>query len=745
MKNIITKRPLRTVAVLTVFAMLMVSCGGADEPVDTSRSTTTAVAATVATTAPQPDAPTTTAVADSADPAEPPAPVAPVTRGPGGEDAVASSVIGLSAEEVGSVRSGGYTAALLWHTAGAFTDAVSQGARDAFANLGIEVIAETNASFDATQQANDVETVLALDPDVIVSLVIDPVSGAEAFRPAVDAGVQLVFLSNVPEGYVQGQDYVGTVTDDLAAMGVTAANLLADALGGEGKVGFIFHDAPYYVTNQRDQAFKDWLGAAYPGIEIVVEQGLADPAAAEEITAAMLTRNPDLDGLYVPWSAGPADGALAALRAAGANDVALVTLDLDTNVSLDMVEGGNVVGIAADEAYELGRTMAVEGAYGLLGKQAPPFVVVPAIAVTSANIIDGYRQSLAASPPQQVLDALGVPAPVAPVTRGPGGEDAVASSVIGLSAEEVGSVRSGGYTAALLWHTAGAFTDAVSQGARDAFANLGIEVIAETNASFDATQQANDVETVLALDPDVIVSLVIDPVSGAEAFRPAVDAGVQLVFLSNVPEGYVQGQDYVGTVTDDLAAMGVTAANLLADALGGEGKVGFIFHDAPYYVTNQRDQAFKDWLGAAYPGIEIVVEQGLADPAAAEEITAAMLTRNPDLDGLYVPWSAGPADGALAALRAAGANDVALVTLDLDTNVSLDMVEGGNVVGIAADEAYELGRTMAVEGAYGLLGKQAPPFVVVPAIAVTSANIIDGYRQSLAASPPQQVLDALGG
>ena len=305
-------------------------------------------------------------------------------------------------------------------------------------------------------------------------------------------------------------------------------------------------------------------------------------------------------------------------------------------------------------------------------------------------------------------------------------------------------MQSGGYTAALLWHTSGAFTDAVSQGAHDAFAELGIEVVAETNADFDAAQQANDVETVMALDPDIIISLAIGPDSGAEAFRPAVDAGVQLVFLSNVPQGYVHGQDYVGIVTDDLAAMGITAADLLADALGGQGQVGYIFHDAAYYVTNQRDQAFKAWIEINYPGIEIVAEQGLADPAAAEEIASAMLTRNPDLDGIYAPWSAGPADGVLAALRAAGASDVAVVTMDLDTNVSLDMVEGGNVVGIAADEAYNLGRTMAIEGAYGLLGKPAPAFAVVPAIGVTADNIIDGYRQSLAADPPQEVLDAIG-
>ena len=191
--------------------------------------------------------------------------------------------------------------------------------------------------------------------------------------------------------------------------------------------------------------------------------------------------------------------------------------------------------------------------------------------------------------------------------------------------------------------------------------------------------------------------------------------------------------------------MGIAAANLLGNALGGEGEIGFIFHDAPFYVTNQRDQAFKAWIEINFPGIQIVAEQGLADPATAEDIASTMLTRNPGLDGIYAPWSAGPADGVLAALRAVGASDVAVVTMDLDTNVSLDLVEGGNIVGIAADEAYEIGRTMATEGAYGLLGKEAPPFVVVPAIEVTADNIVDAYRVSLAADPPQQVLDALGG
>ena len=407
MKPLKRSRWLAFSALLAVFVLVAAACGNDD---DSSQSEATAAPATAApTAAADPPDESTPEPTPEATPEEEDMPemAAPVTQGPNGEPASPSGEISLTADELSQIQEGGYTAALLWHISGAFTNAVSQGARDAFAEMGIEVVVETEAGFDAVQQANDVETAMALNPDIILSLTIDPVSAAEGFRPAVDAGVQLVFLSTTPEGYAQGEEFVGVVTDDLAAMGIAAANLLGNALGGEGEIGFIFHDAPFYVTNQRDQAFKSWIEINFPDIQIVAEQGLADPAAAEDIASTMLTRNPGLDGIYAPWSAGPADGVLAALRAAGASDVAVVTMDLDTNVSLDLVEGGNMVGIAADEAYEIGRTMATEGAYGLLGKEAPPFVVVPAIEVTADNIVEAYRVSLAADPPQEVLDALG--------------------------------------------------------------------------------------------------------------------------------------------------------------------------------------------------------------------------------------------------------------------------------------------------------------------------------------------------
>ena len=323
-------------------------------------------------------------------------------------------------------------------------------------------------------------------------------------------------------------------------------------------------------------------------------------------------------------------------------------------------------------------------------------------------------------------------------TIGPGGESATPSSTIIVSDDHVADVKAGGYSAALLWHDQSDFVNAVTSGASDEFERLGIEVVAVTSAGFDAAKQRSDIETALAKEPSIILSLPLDPVTSAAAFEEAKDAGVALTFLSNLPSGYTHPEDYAAIVTDDLFQMGKQAADALANAIGSEGTVGWIYHDATYYVTNQRDNAFKTTIENDYPNISIVAEQGIADPARAEEIANAMLLKNPDLGGVYVTW-AGPAEGVLAALRANGNTTTKIVTLDLSEPIALDMVRGGNVVAIVADEAYELGRAMAASAVLDLLGEDVPPFIVAPAITVTAENVVEGWMQSLNINPPDSL------
>lgn len=329
----------------------------------------------------------------------------PVTTGPNGEPATPAASVMLSDADVEALKAGGFTAAFAWHELYDWSSAVSRGAQDEFARLGIKVVAETNAGFDAARQTADVETVLALKPSILISLPVDAEAGPATYGKVAAAGARLVFIDNAAAGLTQGTDYVTTVTSDRAIIGTRTAEAMDAALGGLGKIGYIFHDANFQVTNQRDQAFVWNIENRFPGLEIVAQAGMADPARIEDIANAMLTQNPEITGIYVPWTE-PALGVLAVLRQLGRDDVKIVSIDLNEPAALDMAKGGAISALIADEAYAIGVTAARAAALSLLDQKVAPLLVVGAGIVTKDNLAQGWRASLNAEPPQSVLDAL---------------------------------------------------------------------------------------------------------------------------------------------------------------------------------------------------------------------------------------------------------------------------------------------------------------------------------------------------
>lgn len=331
--------------------------------------------------------------------------------------------------------------------------------------------------------------------------------------------------------------------------------------------------------------------------------------------------------------------------------------------------------------------------------------------------------------------------PIDERTRGPNGETPTPFTEVALSSDDVERVRSGDYTAAILWHGPGVLFDAITEGLTTGLTELNIEVLTKGDANFDPARQQEQVETVLAQNPDLLFTFVLDTTTGAQVFGPAVEQGTKLVFVSSVPDGFVHGDDYVAMATGDLAGLGVAAAELMGNALGEEGKVGFIFHDAGFWVTEQRDGFFREALEDEFPDIEIVAESGITDPAKGEEVANAMLTRHPDIQGIYAPW-AEPAQGVLAALRTAGRDGVKVVTHDLDPVIVLDLLEGGSVVGTTEGAAFDIGLTLAKLGAYGVLERPAPPLVIAPGMKVTPENATEVWRAAYAVEPPDEIIEA---
>lgn len=328
------------------------------------------------------------------------------------------------------------------------------------------------------------------------------------------------------------------------------------------------------------------------------------------------------------------------------------------------------------------------------------------------------------------------------LSKGPTGENATPASQIKLSDQEINQIKAKNATAAILMHYGGNdWAIAQIAGLKEQFGKMGIRVIATTDANFKPETQVANIETVLAQKPNIIVSLPSDPSATADAFKRAAAQGVKLVFMDNVPQGFKQGTDYVSVVSADNYGNGVVSAHLMAEQLGGQGKIGVVYHAADFFVTRQRYDAFKKTIQDNYPNIQIVGEQGIGGPdfsGEADRVASAMLTKHPDLKGIWAVWDV-PAEGVMSAIRTAGRDDVVVTTIDLGKTVAVELAQGGIIKGVGAQRPFDQGVTEAMLAGYALIGKQAPPYVALNALPVTQQNVKQAWTTVYNQDPPSEI------
>lgn len=82
--------------------------------------------------------------------------------GTDGEAAVDASTIELTDDQIAQIKEGGYTAAICLHYGGNdWSTSQQKGLEDTFGELGIEIVAVTDANFSAETQVSNIETVMA--------------------------------------------------------------------------------------------------------------------------------------------------------------------------------------------------------------------------------------------------------------------------------------------------------------------------------------------------------------------------------------------------------------------------------------------------------------------------------------------------------------------------------------------------------------------------------------------------------
>lgn len=328
------------------------------------------------------------------------------------------------------------------------------------------------------------------------------------------------------------------------------------------------------------------------------------------------------------------------------------------------------------------------------------------------------------------------------LSTGPYGEEPTPGAEISLTDDELDEIRGMNATAAIVMHYGGNdWARGQIDGLGFEFERMGIEVISTTDASFRVEKQVSDIETVLVREPDVMVSIPTDPASTAAAYRKVVEQGVKLVFMDNVAADFKPGEDYISVVSADNYGNGVASAHIMAANLGSRGKVGAVYNSADFFVTNQRYEAFEKTLSEDYPRIQLIEEQGVIGPDFAGEAlqaASAMLTEHRDMSGIWAVWDV-PAEGVIAATRTANRGDLVVTTIDFGEPVAIDIASGGPVKGLGSQRPFDQGVTEARLAGYGLLGKEAPPYVALPALPVMAGNVLDAWQTVYRERAPEKV------
>lgn len=325
-----------------------------------------------------------------------------------------------------------------------------------------------------------------------------------------------------------------------------------------------------------------------------------------------------------------------------------------------------------------------------------------------------------------------------PLGKGPNGAAPQPAESVELTPADVEALRAGEYTVAIVFHYLKTdYARLQRMGLEERFGELGIELEGIYNPEFDASKQVEILESLADRDLDALVSIPIDQVATADAYRAVAESGTDIVFIDNVPRGFEHPRDYAGTVSSDNRGLGIFAGRVLRDTLSA-GEVGIVKFDAPFYVTSEREGGAREML-AAVEEIDIVAETGFTDPDDVYQRTQELLVANPEIEGLFVSWGDPPGTQAAAAALDLGMDDIVITTTDLSVETATNIARNGPIKATGAQFPYQQGHIEANMVGSSLLANTTPPFIASGVLPIHRGNLLDLYPTYFQEEPPAEI------
>ena len=250
-----------------------------------------------------------------------------------------------------------------------FWQAVKAGADQAAADLGVTVTfegPETESQVD--RQMDMLAAALSRQPDAIGFAALDSQAATPLLQQAKDAGIPVIAFDSGVDSDIP----LTTATTDNVAAAALAADVMAELIGGEGKVAIVAHDQTSRTGIDRVDGFSNRIKEAYPNIEIVsVQYGGGDQLQSTEITKSILLANPDLKGIF-----GANEGSVLGVangKVELGSDIVVIGYDSGA-AQKAFIESGVIAGAITQNPVGIGYQTVQAAVTALKGETLPPVI-----------------------------------------------------------------------------------------------------------------------------------------------------------------------------------------------------------------------------------------------------------------------------------------------------------------------------------------------------------------------------------
>ncbi|MGP4017412.1 substrate-binding domain-containing protein [Saccharopolyspora sp. 5N708] len=173
-----------------------------------------------------------------------------------------------------------------------------------------------------------------------------------------------------------------------------ATDVLAQQLGGQGKVAFIEFQPGTSTNETRAEGFKRGM-AKHPGLQLVAQQSSgSDYNRALQVTQDILTANPDLNGIYAANEPSVLGAAEAVRQAGKVGQVKVIGWDTSEG-EIQALRDGVITGLIAQNPFKMGFASVNAAVTKIRGSAEPlPNTDTGSLLITRDNVDSPEVQKL---------------------------------------------------------------------------------------------------------------------------------------------------------------------------------------------------------------------------------------------------------------------------------------------------------------------------------------------------------------